>query len=226
VAARRKADALIASGRVTVNGARAAVGQKIRPGRDRVALDGRELGGARAAYWMVNKPAGVLTTVSDDRGRATVVERLPRGSGRLYPVGRLDLNSRGLVLLTNDGQLAVRLMHPRYHVEKEYRVTIAGAPAAEELRRLRKGMQVGEERFGPASVEVLAASPAKTRLRMVLREGRKREVRRMWRALGHGVLDLERVRIGPLRLDALPSGRSRALTGQEVRELKQAVGLT
>jgi 23S rRNA pseudouridine2605 synthase len=225
VAARRKADALIGAGRVTVNGVTAAVGQRVRPGLDRVAVDGREVGRAQPAYWMLNKPAGVLTTVSDDRGRATVVERLEGAGDRLFPVGRLDLRSRGLVLMTNDGELAVRLMHPRYHVEKEYRVLIAGAPAERALQRLRKGMQVGEERFGPAEVEVLAASPQQTRLRMVLREGRKREVRRMWRALGHAVLDLERVRIGPLRLDALPSGRSRALTAEEVRRLREAVGL-
>jgi 23S rRNA pseudouridine2605 synthase len=226
VAARRKADTLIGAGRVTVNGVRATVGQRVRPGRDRVAVDGREVGGAaQRVYWMLNKPVGVLTTVRDDRGRATVVEQLQGAGERLFPVGRLDLRSRGLVLMTNDGELAVRLMHPRYHVEKEYRVLIGGAPAERALQRLRKGMQVGEERFGPASVEVLAASPQQTRLRMVLREGRKREVRRMWRALGHAVLDLERVRIGPLRLDALPSGQSRALTGEEVRQLRKAAGL-
>jgi 23S rRNA pseudouridine2605 synthase len=155
-----------------------------------------------------------------------VVQQLDAGGGRLFPVGRLDLNSRGLVLMTNDGELAVRLTHPRYHVEKEYRVTIAGAPAEGALQRLRQGMQVGEERFGAASVEVLAASPRRSRVRMVLREGRKREVRRMWRALGHAVLDLERVRIGPLRLGALAAGASRPLTPGEVRDLREAVGLS
>ena len=203
----------------------AVVGQLVRPGQDRVAIDGREVAGAPLEYWMLNKPVGVLTTVRDDRGRATVLQQIPDAGGRLFPVGRLDLDSRGLVLMTNDGELAVRLMHPRYHVEKEYRVTIAGAPAERALQRLRQGMEVGEERFGAAAVEVLAASPTQTRIGMVLREGRKREVRRMWRALGHRVLDLERVRIGPLRLGALPLGAGRALARDEIRALREAVGL-
>lgn len=176
-------------------------------------------------HWMLNKPAGVLTTVHDDRGRPTVMEQLPARSGRLFPVGRLDLDSRGLILMTNDGELAGRLMHPRYHVEKEYRVVIAGAPAEGALQQLRKGMRVADERFLPAEVQVLKASPRETRLRMVLREGRKREVRRMWRALGHDVLDLERVRIGPLRLGRLAPGALRALTPAQVRTLREAVGL-
>ena len=225
VAARRKADELIAAGRVTVNGRSAALGQLVRPGLDRVAVDGAEITAVPRAYLMLNKRAGVLTTVRDDRGRATVMERLPAGTGRLYPVGRLDLDSRGLVLLTNDGELAGRLTHPRYHVEKEYRVAIAGAPAEGALQRLRKGLRVGDESFLPAEVEVLKASPRETRVRMVLREGRKREVRRMWRALGHDVLDLERVRIGPLRLGRLAPGAIRPLTRAEVHRLRESAGL-
>lgn len=197
----------------------------MRPHRDRVAVDGREVRDVHRSHWMLNKPAGVLTTVQDDRGRATVMQHLPARSGRLFPVGRLDLDSRGLILMTNDGELAGRLMHPRYHVEKEYRVVIGGAPADGALQQLRKGMRVGDERFLPAEVQVLKTSALKTRVRMVLREGRKREVRRMWRALGHDVLDLERVRIGPLRLGSLAPGAIRALTPAQVRTLREAVGL-
>ncbi|HYM50184.1 MAG TPA: pseudouridine synthase [Candidatus Limnocylindrales bacterium] len=176
-------------------------------------------------YRLLNKPVGVLSTVRDDRGRRTVIDTLPTGE-RLFPVGRLDGRSRGLILLTNDGALAVRLMHPRYHVEKEYRVTIAGSPADGALRQLQKGMRVGAERYRPAEVEVLRRAPSSTHVRMVLTEGRKREVRRMWKALGHEVIDLERVRLGPLRLGSLPVGAHRTLTANEVRDLRASVGLT
>jgi 23S rRNA pseudouridine2605 synthase len=191
-----------------------------------VAVDGKPVGAAPPrTYLVLNKQVGVLTTARDDRGRATVMARIPAGSGRVFPVGRLDVNSRGLVLLTNDGDLAVRLMHPRYHVEKEYRVLVSGRPTADAVRRLQGGMSVGAERFAPAEVRVLDAGDDRTRLGMVLREGRKREVRRMWRALGHRVLDLERVRLGPLRLGTLPPGAARALTPAEARTLRRAVGL-
>jgi 23S rRNA pseudouridine2605 synthase len=175
---------------------------------------------------MLNKPVGVLTSVGDDRGRPTVVDRLPAERPRVFPVGRLDLDSRGLVLLTDDGELAGRLMHPRYHVEKEYRVVVRGRPGEDAVRRLAEGMVVSGERFEPAEVTVLDGTSDTTRLSMVLREGRKREVRRLWQALGHPVLDLQRVRIDGLQLGDLAEGEVRPLRSDEITRLKAAAGLS
>jgi 23S rRNA pseudouridine2605 synthase len=171
---------------------------------------------------MMNKPPGVLTSVGDSRGRPTVTDDLVVDR-RLFPVGRLDLDSRGLLLLTDDGELAMRLMHPRYGVEKEYLVRITGQPSADALREIATGMVVRGERFQPATARILAASPAETQLTMVLREGRKREVRRLWQAVGHDVLDLQRVRVDGLQLGDLEEGAVRPLTDDEVARLKVAV---
>jgi 23S rRNA pseudouridine2605 synthase len=226
VAARRKADQLIASGQVQVNGTPASAGQQVTPGVDQVTVDGRAVEPVSAStYLMMNKPIGVLTSVGDDRGRPTVVDRLSGGGARVFPVGRLDLDSRGLVLLTDDGELAGRLMHPRYHVEKEYRVVVKGRPGEDAFRRLAEGMVVRGERFEPAQVRVLDGDGADVRLSMVLREGRKREVRRLWQALGHPVLDLQRVRIDGLELGDLAEGTVRTLRSDEVARLKTAAGL-
>jgi len=227
VAARRKADLLIAAGRVAVNGLAARPGLVVDPARDTITVDGRRVGlPVGQTYLAVNKPKGVLTAASDPRGRRTVIDLLP-GSAlpRLYPVGRLDLDSHGLVLLTDDGELAGRVMHPRYHVQKEYRVQIRGRPSAESLERVREGMRVGDERFQPARVTMAGREGEDARLTMVLTEGRKREVRRIWQALRHPVIDLERVRIGPVRLGRLSPGSTRPLTATELRQLRQSVGL-
>ena len=217
---------MIASGQVSVNGAPATAGQQVTPGVDRVTVDGRPVSPVAAwTYLMMNKPVGVLTSVGDERGRPTVTDRLPAGHPRLFPVGRLDVESRGLLLLTDDGELADRLMHPRYHVEKEYRVVVAGRPEEDAFRRLSEGMVVRGERFAPAEALVLETSPGETRLSMVLREGRKREVRRLWQALGHRVLDLQRVRIDGLELGDLEEGQVRSLRAAEVARLKAAAGL-
>jgi 23S rRNA pseudouridine2605 synthase len=217
---------LIASGQVLVNNVPARAGQQVTPGVDRVTVDGRAVVPVtRHTYLMMNKPVGVLTSVGDDRNRPTVTDRLPATAPRLFPVGRLDAESSGLLLLTDDGQLAVRLMHPRYHVEKEYRVVISGRPGPDPLRRLAEGMVVRGERFQPAEVRVLDVAPEQTVLSMVLREGRKREVRRLWQALGHRVLDLQRVRIDGLQLGDLPEGALRPLQPAEVERLKDAAGL-
>ena len=208
-----------------MNGAPAVAGQQVTPGIDRVTVGGRPVEPvATSTYLMMNKPVGVLTSVGDDRGRQTVVDRLPPGRPRLFPVGRLDLDSRGLVLLTDDGELAGRLMHPRYHVEKEYRVVVRGRPGEDAVRRLSEGMVVRGERFEPAEVQLLDAADGDTRLTMVLREGRKREVRRLWQALGHPVLDLQRVRIDGLQLGDLAEGDVRPLRSDEVARLKSAAG--
>jgi 23S rRNA pseudouridine2605 synthase len=217
---------LIASGQVSVNGSPAIAGQQVTPGIDRVTVDGTPVEPvSESTYLMMNKPIGVLTSVGDDRGRQTVVDRLSPGGARVFPVGRLDLDSRGLVLLTDDGELAGRLMHPRYHVEKEYRVVVRGRPGEDAFRRLSEGMVVRGERFEPAQVKVLDGDGADAQLSMVLREGRKREVRRLWQALGHPVLDLQRVRIDGLGLGDLAEGDVRPLRSDEVARLKAAAGL-
>lgn len=214
---------MIVAGQVTVNGLPAKPGQQITPGIDEVAVNGArvELRPQRT-YLMLNKPVGVLSSVGDARGRPTVTDSVARDV-RLFPVGRLDLDSRGLVLLTDDGELAMRLMHPRFAVEKEYHVVIAGQPAESALRRLQAGMTVAGERFQPATVQILERSAETTRVAMVLREGRKREVRRLWRALGHQVVDLQRVRIDGLTLGELAEGETRALLPAEIARLKAAV---
>ena len=209
-----------------MNGTPALAGQQVTPGIDRVTVNGKPVAPvSTSTYLMMNKPVGVLTSVGDDRGRQTVVDHLPADRPRIFPVGRLDLDSRGLLLLTDDGDLAGRLMHPRYHVEKEYRVVVRGRPGQEALRRLSEGMVVRGERFEPADVRVLDSTDGETRLSMVLREGRKREVRRLWQALGHPVLDLQRVRIDGLELGDLAEGGVRPLRPDEVARLKAAAGL-
>ena len=209
-----------------MNGAPAVAGQQVTPGVDTVMVGGRPVQLVTEwTYLMMNKPVGVLTSVGDARGRRTVTDRLSPGGARVFPVGRLDLDSRGLVLLTDDGELAGRLMHPRYHVEKEYRVVVTGQPHEDALRQLSEGMVVSGERFEPAEVRVLDSTAGDTRLSMVLREGRKREVRRLWQALGHPVLDLQRVRIDGLTLGDLPEGGVRPLNPDELSRLRSAAGL-
>jgi pseudouridine synthase len=205
------------------------------PGRDRVEVDGALVAPVAAhSYVAVNKPAGVLSAVSDRSRRQLVTSLLPPdlptgGDSRqpLHPVGRLDLRSRGLILLTDDGELSFRLQHPRHHVEKEYVVVVAGHPEDTEVDRLRHGITLEEGRTAPAEVEVTGEGPGPdtTALRVVLRQGWKRQLRRSFQAIGHPVLDLERVRIGPLRLGPLAQGRSRRLTRKEVASLRAAVDL-
>lgn len=197
---------------------------QVNPTVDQVAVDGRVVRPSPSrTYLMMNKPAGVLTSVGDPHGRPTVIDGF-ESEQRLYPVGRLDLQSRGLLLLTDDGELAMRLMHPRYAVEKEYLVTINGTPDENALRRLREGLLVQDEQFGPAEVRLLdQGRSGATRLRMVLREGRKREIRRMWQAFGHRVIDLQRLRIDGLELGDLPEGSVRSLSEEEVARLRAAV---
>jgi pseudouridine synthase len=217
---------LIADGRVQVNGIPASAGQDIRAGIDIVLVDGKPVRSPlEQTYLLLNKPIGVLSSVGDPRGRTTVVDGLPTGSARVFPVGRLDLDSRGLILLTDDGDLAARLMHPRYHVEKEYVVLISGRPEIGALQRLSEGMLIDSEVFAPVTVRVIEAGAGESRLRMVLKEGKRREIRRLWKALGHRVLDLQRVRIDGLQLGDLAEGAWRPLQPDEVASIRVAAGL-
>jgi len=232
VAARRKADELIAAGRVTVNGSPTPPGGLlVMPGQDIVAVDGAEVKPALAEhrYLAVNKPAGYLTAVSDRSHRplVTALVRNRPAAERLHPVGRLDLDSRGLILLTDDGELSFRLQHPRHHVDKEYELIVRGRPSAEALEKLRQGVVLEEGRTAPAEVKLVGSGPdtGTTRLRVVLRQGWKRQLRRSFQSVGHRVLDVRRIRIGSLRLGDLPEAGVRELRASEVEALRREVGL-
>jgi len=221
VASRRGAEELLRAGRVSVNGRRAKLGESADPERDVVAVDGKPLRQETHAYWMLNKPRGVLTTVRDTHGRPTVVDLLPDRSLRLFPVGRLDRDTEGLVLLTNDGELTHVLLHPSFESDREYEVTVAGRIAQRTLRRLAAGVPLDGRVTAPARVEraKFDLRSQTTRFRLTLIEGRKRQIRRALAELGHPVSTLRRLRMGPLRLGRLPSGSARPLSGREVSSL-------
>lgn len=229
VASRRAAEQLIVEGRVAVNGQPAReLGTQVDPHVDRVEVDGRPVRPSTAmVYLALNKPTGVVTTVQDPQGRPTVMGLVPR-VGRVYPVGRLDADSEGLLLVTNDGDLANRLTHPRFGCEKEYRALVEGEPDEADLELLREGVLLDDGATQPAEVGLEPArglEPGFAIVRVTLREGRKRQVRRMLAAIGCRVERLQRVRIGPLELGDLPLGATRPLGRSEVAALRAAVGL-
>ena len=220
---RRRGEELLREGRVQVNGRMAALGDRADAERDDIRIDGRPLRAAPAPLTLLlNKPPGVLSTCHDPRGRPTVLDLLPaelqRGQG-LHPVGRLDADSRGALLLSNAGSLTLRLTHPRYGHRKTYRAWVKGRPGAEVLERWRRGVPLDGIASLPVQLRVLEERADITRLELVLREGRNRQIRRTGERLGHPVLDLERVAIGPLALGALPEGHWRRLEPQEWQAL-------
>jgi 23S rRNA pseudouridine2605 synthase len=225
IASRRAAEDLISAGRVTLNGRLAKLGERADPRRDEIRLDGRVIAAEQRDYWLLNKPTGVLTTLSDPHTgeRRTVHSLLPPAArrARLFPVGRLDVGSEGLVLMTNDGELSHALLHPSREVDKEYRVRVRGRIEDETLARLRGGIELDDGPMRPAHVSPAQhdAERDESELVLVLREGRKREIRRAMDALGHPVLRLVRERMGPLVLGALPLGAARRLSHYEVDEL-------
>ena len=214
VASRRKADELIKAGRVTVNGEPGQL-KTFVSGRDRVELDGRPLEKQRLAYLLLHKPAGVVTTASDPQGRPTVVELVADHETRVVPVGRLDADTTGALLLTNDGELAHRLAHPRYEVEKVYEAEVEGDPSDETLRRLERGVELDDGRTAPARAKRLAPS----RVELALHEGRKHQVKRMLEAVGHPVTRLHRSRYAGLSLEGVEPGEWRELEPGEVARL-------
>jgi pseudouridine synthase len=202
------------------------LGTKANPRTDRITIDGRPLRTPeQRVYVLLHKPTNVVTTLSDPEGRPTVREFLPDVRQRVFPVGRLDFHSSGLLLLTNDGELALRLTHPRYGVRKTYRVKVKGTPTAETLARLAQGVPLEDGTTAPATVRIERSAEGKTWLQITLGEGRKREVRRMCEQIGHPVEKLMRTRLGPLALGKLLPGHHRSLTEREIRELRRAVGL-
>ncbi len=228
VVSRREADRLILEGRVQVNNQVVdELGQKIDPERDAVSVDGKKIKMEEGPiYLMLNKPAGYLVTLKDPFERPTIRSLLPPSMGRVFPVGRLDLDSEGLLLLTNDGELAFRLSHPRFEVKKTYLVKVRGEPSRETLRRLERGVFIEGRKTAAAKLTVLERSPRSSWLRIEIHEGRKREVRLMCRTVGHDVLELRRVGFGGLALKKLRPGEWRSLESWEIRRLRKLVGLT
>lgn len=199
------------------------LGAKADPSRDRITVDGRTTVPERLKYIAYHKPVGVVSTMSDPEGRPCIGDITKRMKTHLFPVGRLDFDSSGLVLLTNDGTVAQRLSHPRYQVSKVYRVKVRGHPDEKALGRLRKGLRLGDGPTAPARVLVEGKLEKKTRLRVTIREGRQRQVRRMFEAIGHPVDKLSRISIGPVRLGALKIGSTRDLSTREVLALRKVV---
>ena len=221
VASRRAAASLIAAGRVTVDGEVVLEPGRAVTGDEAILVDGRPVAAARPELvaYVVHKPPGVVSTARDTHGRPTVVDLVDAPGLRLYPVGRLDADTTGLILLTNDGDLAHRLTHPSYEVPRSYRVEVRGGPVRERaLRMLREGVELEEGRTGPAKVRQVRPGV----LEIVIHEGRKRQVRRMCEAVGHPVVRLQRVAFGPVTLGALPEGAHRRLSASEVERLRAA----
>ncbi len=219
IGSRRVCEDLIAEGRVTVDGEVAVLGRRVDVETALIELDGAPIGvRPDLVHYLLNKPAGVVTTADDPQGRPTVVGLVP-AEPRVFPVGRLDVDTEGLLLLTNDGELAHRLTHPSFGVEKEYVAELEGSPSRAALRRLREGVELDDGTTAPARAALLEPSV----VRLTVHEGRNRQVRRMCDAVGHPVVRLIRTRIGPLADRSLAPGAWRELTGDEVRSLQRAV---
>lgn len=218
IGSRRVCEELIAEGRVRVNGEIAVLGRRVLPDADAIEIDGVPIAVKPGlVYYLLNKPRGVVTTAADPQGRRTVVEMVPP-EPRVFPVGRLDSDTEGLLLMTNDGALAHRLTHPSFGVEKEYLAEVQGTPSAGDLRRLREGVNLEDGRTSPARVSTLGPNL----LRITIHEGRNRQVRRMCETVGHPVVRLVRTRIGPIAERSLKPGQWRELTTKEVRSLERA----
>jgi pseudouridine synthase len=231
IASRRHAEELIASGRVQVNGQPVTTqGMRIHPEQDEVRVDGKTVRlPVKYVYLLLHKPVGYVSTAHDPQGRPTVLDLLPAElrSLRVYPVGRLDIDTSGLLLLTNDGDFALHLTHPRYSMEKHYQALVQGCPSASELTTLQSGVTFTEDNgrsftTAPAQVHILRRSGRDCWLALIIHEGHKRQVRRMLAAVGHPVLELVRVGIGPLTLGDVPVGKWRYLRDEEVRGLTES----
>lgn len=220
IGSRRVCEIYIDEGRISVNGVIAHLGQRVDPLVDVVEFDGSQIGVKPGlVHYLLNKPSGVVTTAQDTHGRPTVVELVP-AEPRVFPVGRLDADTEGLLLVTNDGDLTHRLTHPSFGVDKEYLAEVQGEPSRGALRRLREGVELEDGVTAPATASLLAPNL----VRLVIHEGRNRQVRRMCDAVGHPVVRLVRTRIGPLSDTTLAPGEWRELTQQEVRSLEKAAG--
>lgn len=223
IASRRKSEQMIADGMVKVNGRTATIGDKVNPKRDKVTVRGRKIvAGAKAKryYIMLNKPRGYVTTMSDEMGRRCVAELVKDIPARIYPIGRLDRDSEGLLLMTNDGEFANRVTHPSKHVYKVYRVTVRPAINEEQLVEMSSGMVIDGKKTAPAEVRVVQREEGRCVLEIILREGRNRQIRKMCEQLGLEVPRLKRIAVGQVKLGGLKSGAWRELTKDEVHRLQ------
>ncbi len=221
VGSRRKAETLIAEGRVKVDGLVVnQPGTLADPEQQQITFDGHPLRlPTRATTILLNKPRGYVTTMHDPQGRPIVTSLIREKELRLFPVGRLDLDTEGALLLTNDGDLAQRILHPKHEINRTYVATVQGAPKADQLAALRQGIVIEERRTWPATIKVLKREGATTTLEVVIHEGRKRQVRKMFEAIGHPVLHLKRIAYGGLRLERLPVGAYRRLNEEDLRKI-------
>ncbi len=223
---RRSCEELIAAGRVTVNGTLATLGDKVDAETDQVTVDGVAVNlDPNVRHYALHKPRGVITTMHDPQGRPDIRAYLPTDGPRVFPVGRLDLDSEGLLLLTNDGELGNRLLHPRYGIEKEYLAEVDGEVTERRLAQVRNGVELDDGPAYAVSARLVAASGARGAVRLVMTEGRKREVRRLLAAVGLPVTRLVRLRIGPVKLGRLAPGAHRELSTEEVQALSRAAGM-
>lgn len=222
---RRKAEVWITSGRVQINGRPAQLGQSINPNRDLVTVDGRPVARSPKVYIALNKPRGYVTTLRDELDRRCVVDLLKGVETRVYPIGRLDRDSEGLLLLTDDGAFANAMTHPRHHVPKIYHVSVRPRVTEEQVAQLQAGIELDGRKTAPAKVSVLRSGSDRSVLEMVLYEGRNRQIRRMCESLRLEVARLSRVSVGTVRLGGLRSGQWRELSEKEVRSLERAAGL-
>ncbi len=226
VASRRSCEQLIVQGRVRVNGVVVyELGTKVDPGVDDITVDQQPIRREQKIYLLLYKPTGVITSLHDPQGRTVVSDLLSGVKERVYPVGRLDYDTSGLLLLTNDGDLANRLAHPSYEIDKVYRAMVKGQPSAEKIKRLAAGIRLEDGMTAPGEARLLEVNQAKNRalLELTIHEGRNRQVRRMCEAIGHPVISLERIRIGFLTLDGLKKGSFRHLTETEVKRLQTSL---
>jgi 23S rRNA pseudouridine2605 synthase len=223
IASRRECESLILEGRVEVDGQIASeLGVRVDRSRQEIRVDGEPLARPRLQYFAVHKPIGFVSTARDPAGRPRVIDLLPPGVGRMFNVGRLDLASEGLILVTNDGPLANQLTHPRHGVEKIYEVQVAGQPEPDVLAQIQRGVHLAEGFVHAVSVRVKSRKKNSTVLEMVLDEGRNREIRRLLARVGHKVQRLTRIAVGPIRLGDLPRGAVRPLKREEIRKLREA----
>jgi pseudouridine synthase len=222
VASRRQAEELIREGRITVNGRLARIGDKVDPARDHIKVDGKLVSSPAAkVYLMLHKPKHVVTTAEDPEGRAMVMDLVKSKLPRLFPVGRLDYDTEGILLLTNDGEMAHRLSHPSFQVPRTYWVKVKGKPAPEEVRKLSRGITLEDGPTAPCRIVPRREARENAWLEMTLREGRNRQVKRMWERMGHPVLKLRRVSFAGLSLGSLKAGEYRHLRPSEVEKLKK-----
>lgn len=220
IASRRKAEEFIRQGRVTVNGRPIKLGDSARPNKDVIAVDGQRIASSSGKiYLALHKPRGFVTTMEDERGRKCVAQLVEDVPGRVYPVGRLDKDSEGLLIMTNDGNLANAVSHPKTHVAKTYRVTLRPGITEEQLIKLSTGIMLDGRMTAPAKARVLEQQPGRAVVEIVLYEGRNREIRRMCESMGLEVARLKRTAIGPVRLSMLPQGRHRELSREEIAGL-------